>query len=40
MPDAYYDRLITVDFDQAGSQRAAVLEKWRARYDGKTEVKN
>ncbi|PTQ66951.1 putative 2-aminoethylphosphonate ABC transporter substrate-binding protein [Pseudomonas sp. GV071] len=39
MPDAYYDRLITVDFDKAGAQRAAVLEKWRARYDGKSEQK-
>lgn len=39
MPDAYYDRLITVDFDKAGGQRAAVLEKWRARYDGKSEAK-
>lgn len=40
MPAAYYDRLISVDFNQAGSQRAAVLEKWRARYDGKSEPKN
>ncbi|GLK91039.1 putative 2-aminoethylphosphonate ABC transporter substrate-binding protein [Pseudomonas turukhanskensis] len=39
MPEAYYDRLITVDFDKAGAQRAAVLEKWRARYDGKSEKK-
>lgn len=39
MPSAYYDRLIAVDFDKAGSQRAAVLEKWRARYDGKSEPK-
>jgi iron(III) transport system substrate-binding protein len=39
MPEAYYDRLITVDFDKAGAQRAAVLEKWRARYDGKSEAK-
>lgn len=39
MPSAYYDRLISVDFDKAGSQRAAVLEKWRARYDGKSEAK-
>lgn len=39
MPDAYYDRLLTVDFDKAGAQRADVLEKWRARYDGKSEKK-
>jgi iron(III) transport system substrate-binding protein len=39
MPSAYYDRLITVDFDKAGSERAGVLEKWRARYDGKSEPK-
>lgn len=39
MPSAYYDRLITVDFDKAGSQRSDVLEKWRARYDGKSEPK-
>ena len=39
MPDAYYDRLLTVDFDKAGAQRAGVLEKWRARYDGKSEKK-
>ncbi|SNS57064.1 putative 2-aminoethylphosphonate ABC transporter substrate-binding protein [Pseudomonas segetis] len=40
MPDAYYDRLISVDFNKAGSQRAKVLEKWRERYDGKSEPKN
>lgn len=39
LPDAYYERLISVDFDKAGAQRPAVLAEWRERYDGKSEPK-
>jgi iron(III) transport system substrate-binding protein len=39
LPDAYYERLISVDFDKAGAQRPVVLAEWRKRYDGKSEPK-
>ncbi|GAA5232586.1 putative 2-aminoethylphosphonate ABC transporter substrate-binding protein [Verticiella sediminum] len=37
MPTAYYDRLLSIDFDEAGAQRPEVLTEWRKRYDSKSE---
>lgn len=39
MPGEYYQRLLNVDFRQAGEQRAQVLDKWKTEFDGKSAPK-
>lgn len=40
MPDNYYQRLLKVDFRQAGENRVNVLTDWKARFDAKSAQKN
>ena len=39
MPTAFYDRLLSIDFDKAGDSRPEVRKEWRQRYDGKSEAR-
>ncbi|KPU84794.1 phosphonate ABC transporter substrate-binding protein [Marinosulfonomonas sp. PRT-SC04] len=39
-PEGLADAMIDNDFEFAANNRAAILEKWQSRYDGKSDPKN
>lgn len=39
-PEGLADAMIENDFEFAANNRAAILEKWQAKYDGKSDPKN
>lgn len=39
LPGEYYQRLLKVNFTQAGAQRAEVLDEWKSKFDAKSAPK-